>query len=84
MNIELYTMLPAYQLNGIQWLWDAVHLGNPKLAPDQRIKCGLLGDEDGFHKTTQVNNFIVTIIVLFIRLLHSSKLFWTWASRDIF
>jgi hypothetical protein len=84
MNFYLYGMLPLYQVNGVQWLWNAVHLGNPSLAPDQRIKCGLLGDEDGFHKTTQVVTNIVTKTVIFIRLLRLSKLFLTWTNRDTF
>ena len=54
MDKEIYEKLYPHQREGVQWMWDAVHLGNESLPTSQRIKGGLLSDDMGLGKTIQV------------------------------
>ena len=55
---EVYDKLYIHQREGIQWMWDAVHLGGPGGA----VKGGLLSDDMGLGKTIQVAAFISALV----------------------
>jgi SNF2 family DNA or RNA helicase len=84
MDKDIYEKLYPHQRQGVQWMWDAVHLGNATLPAHQRIKGGLLSDDMGLGKTIQVILVLETQFVTSPRSLRSFPLFWTWAKLATF
>ena len=84
MDKDIYGKLYPHQRQGVQWMWDAVHLGNAALPAHRRIMGGLLSDDMGLGKTIQVIFVFETQFLTSSRSLRSFPLFWTWAKLATF